>query len=179
MDSVETVLAEIGKVANLVDRDEMSAMEHEILRAKRVYLAGVGRSGLMIRAFANRLMHLGLLSNVVGDVTSPHSELGDLLLVGSGSGETDSLVTLAKRAKAGSLRLGLVSTSPHSTISRLADAVLVVPAQVKGEEGTSRQPMASTFEQSCMVLYDAMTLDLMALMGETGATMFERHADLE
>lgn len=77
-----------------------------IVAAPTVYLAGAGRSGVAIRAFASRLMHLGKHVYVIGDVTTPHTHPNDLLIIGSGSGEIASLVALAQKQNAMLYKLG-------------------------------------------------------------------------
>lgn len=178
MREIEAILNEVSEAALATSDTQREALVEEIVRANGVFLAGAGRSGLAIRAFANRLMHLGLDANVVGDVTCRHTKPGDLLVIGSGSGETASLVDIARRAQRAGLRVALVTTHSESTIAHLADATLVIPASSKGEGG-SVQPMASTFEQAAFLTYDSIVLMLMARLGETRETMYARHADLE
>ena len=83
-----TVVAELSRAAQQVDGAQVEALAEEILRAKRVFVAGAGRSGLCVRAFANRLMHLGICVYVVGETVTPPLTKDDLLLIGSGSGKT-------------------------------------------------------------------------------------------
>lgn len=179
MTKTSVILEEVSDALAQVDPTEVQALADEVLRAGRVYVTGAGRSGLMIRALANRLMHLGLAVSVVGEVTAPHTSHGDLLIVGSGSGETASLVNQAALAKSEGLRLALVTTNPLSTIAGLADACVVIPARAKGADGGSAQPMASTFEQSCLVLYDALVMELMERTGQDAGELSARHANIE
>jgi 6-phospho-3-hexuloisomerase len=65
------VLGELGDVLREVDESAVSALQEKLAAARRVFVAGAGRSGLMMRAFAMRLMHLGLAVHVVGDATTP------------------------------------------------------------------------------------------------------------
>ena len=119
----------------------------------------------------------------MGDISSPHSQPGDLLIVGSGSGETESLVSLARKARRSSVRIGLITIDETSTIGQLADAVVALPGVSPKLQGaaqvTSIQPMGSAFEQISFLTYDAIILELMQRMGETTDTMFPRHADFE
>ena len=64
-----------------------------ILQAKRIFLAGKGRSGLVMQMFAMRLMQMGFTVHVVGETTTPAIENGDILVVGSGSGETPKIIS--------------------------------------------------------------------------------------
>ena len=79
------------------------------LNKQIIFLNGAGRSGIAIRAFANRLMHIGFSVSIVGEISSPHSKPGDLLIICSGSGETGSLKSLAEKAKQSGIDLALVT----------------------------------------------------------------------
>lgn len=182
-ENLSLILAELTTNQHRIEEEGLQALVDEIRRANHVFLAGAGRSGVAIRGFANRLMHLGTSVSLVGDITSPHSHPGDLLIVGSGSGETESLVALARKAHRSGVRVGLITMDATSTIGRLADAVVVLPGVSPKLQGTAQvtsvQPMGSAFEQISFLTYDAIILELMQQMGETTDTMFPRHADLE
>lgn len=182
-DSLRAILDELATNAELMQEDQLRAAAEEILAARHVFLAGAGRSGVAITAFANRLLHLGRSVSMIGEITSPHSQPGDLLIVGSGSGETTSLVALAEKAHASGVRIMLFTMDDASTIARLADAVVVLPgASPKLRTDavvTSPQPMGSAFEQLAFLTYDALVMELARSLGESTDTMFPRHADLE
>ncbi len=108
------ILEELKENAKQVDESDIEAVAAGILRAERIFVAGAGRSGFAARAFANRLMHLGLTVFFVGEPTTPAVGKGDLLIIGSGSGETESLVVMAQKAK----RLG-AAVGPLRSIRRL------------------------------------------------------------
>src|SRR5436309_14014903 len=108
------VLAELESTLRSVNGDEVAALTQAILQARRSFVAGKGRSGLQMRAFAMRLMHLGLTVYVVDDVTTPAIVSTDLLVIGSGSGRTASLVEFAARAKSLGVRIGLITSADTS-----------------------------------------------------------------
>ena len=179
------VLDELGGVLAGVDESVLRELEAHLAAAPRVFVAGAGRSGLMMRAFAMRLVHLGLESHVVGDATTPSVRAGDLLVIGSGSGETESLCAMARRARHLGAGLALITIVPTSTIARLADPVvrLDAPSPKADVPGRGRrvsiQPMGSLFEQSLLLLLDTVVLRLAAARGITPEQMFARHANLE
>lgn len=180
MTSIDVVLNEVSTAAHGVSDDQISALADTIVAARHIFVSGAGRSGLMIRAFANRLMHLGFSVSVVGEVSAPHTQSGDLLLIGSGSGETPSLINQARAARSSEVTVALVTASDHSTLQRLSDLAVVVPAQNKeSQNASSLQPMGSTFEQTALILYDALVLELMRRTGQTAESMKARHANLE
>lgn len=182
--NVQLILQELDHNAGYIQDGEPDRLCDEILKARHIFLSGAGRSGVMIRAFANRLMHLGFSVSMVGDMTSPHSRPGDLLIIGSGSGETESLRALAEKAKKNALRLAVFTMDAESTIAGVADCVVVLPGtspklKNKGMDITSIQPMGAAFEQILLLTEDALVMELMERTGQTSDEMFARHADLE
>ncbi|UVI31569.1 6-phospho-3-hexuloisomerase [Paenibacillus spongiae] len=176
------ILDEVTRTVSSVSEDEIEQFLHHLLEAKRIFVAGAGRSGLMMRSFAMRMMHLGLQAYVVGESVTPGIQEGDLLIIGSGSGETNSLVGMAEKAKRLGALVAAITVKPESTIGRLSDAVLHVPASPKESANggsTSIQPMGSLFEQSILILCDAIILRAMERQGIDAASMFGRHANLE
>jgi 6-phospho-3-hexuloisomerase len=178
------ILNELTEGSMQIDENQLEQFISYIDFKKRIYIAGAGRSGVAIKAFACRLMHLGLDVHCIGDITVPHTNPGDLLIIGSGSGETQSLVSLARKAKKNGLNILLNTLTLNSTIANLADAKIVLPgASPKLEDqthkGASIQPMGSGFEQLSLLVYDAITMSLMDKLNQSSEMMFERHANLE
>ncbi|MGM0341182.1 6-phospho 3-hexuloisomerase [Enterococcus sp. AZ007] len=176
------ILHELTQNAAKIDANETAQFIAQLKKASHIFLNGAGRSGIAIQAFANRLLHLGFSVSIVGEITSPHSKPGDLLVICSGSGETSSLKSLAEKAKQSGVDLALVTMKRASTIGRLADVVLVLPGTTKEENQrgeTFAQPMGSAFEQLAFLTFDGLVKNLMDATGETSETMFHRHADFE
>lgn len=182
--NVAEILSElVNNQAHLKD-EQLDKMADIILKANHIFTAGAGRSGVAIRAFTNRLMHLGFSVSNIGEITTPHSTQGDLLIIGSGSGETESLVSLAKKAVKSSVKVALITMDENSTIAQMAEVVVVLPGvspklKNKGVDITSIQPMGSAFEQMMFLTYDGIIMELMERMGQTSDVMFLRHADFE
>ena len=181
---VATIAHEIRVCLSDVSADEVAAALSTIDSRERIFVAGAGRSGLAMRALAMRLMHFGKKVYVVGDVTTPAIARDGLLLIGSGSGSTGSLLAMAHRAHGLGARILLITIVPDSPIGQLADYVVRVPApstKAKGATGTvnSVQPMGSLFEQVLFLLGDAFVLSLMEKHGIDSDVMFTMHANLE
>lgn len=178
------IIEELKNNAEYLEEEQTEKMADVICRANHIFTAGAGRSGLAMKGFAMRLMHLGFQVSCIGEMCTPHTQPGDLLIIGSGSGETESLVALAGKAKKNGVMVALVTTDGTSAIARMADVVVVMPGispKWKGEGNgfTSIQPMASAFEQMCFLMYDGIVLELMERRCETSESMFKRHANLE
>ena len=173
------ILSELTEVNNQLNTSDIYKLIDLIDISNHIYLTGAGRSGLMIRSFANRLLHLGYNISVVGEISSPHTHPGDLLLISSGSGETKSLISQAEIAKQNGLKVALITTSSISSLAKLADIVLLIPVQSKDTNGETIQPMGALFEQYTLILYDSIVLNIMGLKNQTNETMKARHANLE
>ena len=183
---LETVLDELGETMRAVDLGGLRVLQERLVAARRVFVAGAGRSGLVVRAFAMRLMHLGLHVYVVGDVTTPAFAAGDLLVIGSGSGETESLCAVGRKAKALGGVLAVVTIVPSSTLGQLAEVVVRVDApspKAAAQAGVQRrrsvQPMGALFEQTMLLLLDIVGMRLAAARGTSPDELFARHANLE
>lgn len=176
------VIEELHRSAGFIAEDEAEKLVHAILESEKIFVAGAGRSGLMIRAFAMRLMQMGFDAYVVGETVTPNLDKNDLLIVGSGSGETKSLSFMAEKAKSLGAAVAVVTIFPESTIGRLSDIVVKMPGSPKDKadgEYKTIQPMASLFEQTLLLFFDSVILKLMEKKGIESGTMFGRHANLE
>ncbi|WP_274653198.1 6-phospho-3-hexuloisomerase [Paenibacillus humicola] len=176
------ILDELKRVLLAVSGEEAERLAASIGAAEAVFVAGAGRSGLMMRAFAMRLMHMGVCVHIAGDTVAPALKPSGLLLIGSGSGETKSLAAMAAKAKQLGAGVALVTTMPDSAIGRLADTVVRIPAVAKDAADRAEisiQPMGSLFEQALLLLLDGVVLRLMELKGVAAPDMAARHANLE
>jgi 6-phospho-3-hexuloisomerase len=173
---LDAIYRELTDIAAGLPREEAGALALAVSKANRVFLGGMGRSGLMMRAFAMRLMQLGVEVHVVGDTTTPSIRRGDLLILGSRYGRSGSLahyVEIARREKA---RVAVVTMDAKTPLARTADLVATIPVP---EGGPSQQPLGTLFEQSLLVYLDAVVLLLKRLLHKTERTMSKRHTNLE
>jgi 6-phospho-3-hexuloisomerase len=165
---------EVSRVLSAVSSDQMRAAAALFTdRRRRWFCSGQGRSGLVARMAAMRLMHTGFDVHAVGGVTAPSIGKGDGLLIISGSGETPVTLHLARLAQGFGAHMLVVTTRADSTVAALAEAVIEVPTS-----GT-RQFGGSLFEQSALLLLDAVILDLTAADPHAYAVMQARHANLQ
>ena len=176
-------LDELGAVLAKLDEKPIDAACRMIADARTIGVHGCGREALQIRGFAMRLFHLGLPVAVVGDMTMPALGSGDVLLVTSGPGETSTVLALMRTAKAAGATNLLLTAEPESSAAKLADFVLVIPAQTmasdQGERRTSVLPMGSVYEGALFVLFEVMVLKLRTLTGATREAMRDRHTNME
>lgn len=175
------ILKEMTQVLSTVNDTEVNNLIDILMGAKKVIVVGAGRMGLSSRAFSIRLKHLGFDSYFLGDSNVPGIGRKDLLLVASGSGETKTIVEISKIAKERNSKLALITVNPKSSIGKMADVIVKMDAPSKNNKSKikSVQPMTTLTEQSLLILFDAIVLELMERMGETGETMWLRHSNLE
>jgi 6-phospho-3-hexuloisomerase len=181
-DLVKNILHEINDVLIPVRTEEVDAFIHEIVGAKTIVVVGAGRVGMAIRGFGMRLGHLGLHAFTLGDSTVPHIGEHDLLLIASGSGETQTVYDIAVLGKNNGARIGLVTGRADSRIAKLADVVVLLKAPSKGSsiEGiSSLQPMTTLNEQCLQIFFDAVVLLLIKELNQDQRELWARHSNLE
>ena len=180
--NVDQIFNEVRTLLQRVRSTDVDPLVEQLLKAEHIYVAGGGRSGLMARALAMRLMHLGLVAYVVGETTTPAIHKDDVLLVCSGSGETQVTVLVSQVAKSIGARVIAITANPDSSIARTADTVLVLQAPYKsglGEGMPSSQYAGSLFEQGLLILTDAIALEIGRALGRSDSELQQRHANLE
>jgi 6-phospho-3-hexuloisomerase len=176
------ILQEIETVLSKVDNNQAERLIDEILEAQKIVVCGAGRVGMAIRGFGMRLGHLGLQAYALGDSTVPGIGEGDLLIVASGSGETQTIFDLVSIASKNKSKIAAITGSPESRIGQLADVIVKItaPSKTKAVDNfISVQPMTTLNEQCLGLFFDAVSLKLMDRMGETHDSMWARHSNLE
>ena len=176
------VLGEVGRALAAVDEREAKAAVDALCSARRVFVTGVGRVLLSLEAFAKRLNHLGIPTVPVGAVDEPPIGAEDLLVAGSGSGESVVPVAIVRKAKSLGARVLAIGSNREGTIASMADLFLRIPCRTKlarADEIPSDQPMTSLFEQSLLLLCDCLCILVMERKGLDPATAALAHANLE
>ncbi len=180
------------EVVEKLSEKDMEKMIDMLIRCQRVFVHGVGRSGLVGRAFATRLSHLKFDVFVVGDTITPAVKEGDLFISISGSGETGSVVNAAKGAKKAGAKVFSLTSNTSSTIAGVSDAILRVKGRTKNDHKkkfyTSEQvmgkhaplsPLGTLFEDTCQILLDGVIVELMRKLRKTEDDLARRHSNIE
>ncbi|MBO3757810.1 MAG: 6-phospho-3-hexuloisomerase [Thermoproteota archaeon] len=160
-------------------------------KKKMIGVVGAGRSGLVAKSFAMRLMHLGFNVFVIGETITPSLKSGDILLAVSGSGETTFTVSAASVAKKIGAKVISLTSYPNSRLGELSDVKVVIPGRVtkaSDDDYFSRQllgiheplaPLGTLFELSVGILLDAVVVELMEALNIKEKDMIEKHATIE
>ncbi len=145
-----------------------------VLDARRTFVSGAGRSGLVARMFGMRLMHAGITAHIPGETITPAATEGDLLVAISCTGSTGFTDYLAGRAKEFGAKVCVITTDPNSSLARLADHVVTIPVPV--DDIVLR---AAVFEHTAIVCLDAV-FNILSERFHVDNTVFRsRHANLE
>ncbi len=190
-DAAKTITQHVNKVMEELNTEEVENLIQAILNSERVFLYGAGRSGLVAKAFAMRLMHLGINVYVVGEIVTPAIGNKDLMITISGSGETTSIVTAGKIAKGAGAKLAVITSYPNSTLGKMADIVVVVKGrtklegekdffvrQIKGDH-YPLAPLGTLFEIATLIFLDSLIVELMVRLGKKEEDLRKRHTQLE
>jgi 6-phospho-3-hexuloisomerase len=175
-------LAELGQCLGRIDEPQTAALVEILAKSKRICLYGCGREGLMMRALAMRMYHLGLDAHMVFDMTTPPVGPGDLLLVSSGPGYTATVLTLLGEASKAGAQTACITAEPGSPVTELAEFSFVIPAQTMArdeDKPTSFLPMGSLFEGAQFLFFEILIMKLRDRLGETVESMRARHTNLE
>lgn len=181
-EEIREVLQELDKALHQVPDSTVALYLDAIQSARKVFFVGVGRVLLSLQAIAKRYSHLGIEAHVVGDITEPAITSEDVLVVGSGSGNTLFPVAIAKKAKSFGAKVIHVGSNPESQLKGVADFMVRVPVRTKlylQDEIESTQPMTSLFEQS-LLLFGDITAKMMIKQRELDLKdLWQFHANLE
>lgn len=191
-EAIDTILGNIKNAEEYLNKNEIEDFIDVIVNASNIFVIGAGRSGLAAKAFAMRLMHLGISSYVVGETTTPAINEGDCLIAISGSGETNTIVSAVKIAKNRGANVLALTSYPESTLGKLSDAYIFVKGRTKAEADdknymkrqihgnyTSLTPLGTAFELTTLVFLDGLVSELMEVMEQTESDLKARHTVLE
>ena len=192
LSAIEAILDNIRDAEEYLVEEDIANFIEIITTADNIFVTGAGRSGLAAKAFAMRLMHLGLSSYVVGETISPAINAGDCILAISGSGETNTIVTTARISKKRGAKVLALTSYPESSLGQLADGIIHVKGRTKVEVDdenylkrqikgnyTSLTPLGTAFELTSLVFLDGLVSELMEAMGKTEEDLKNRHTVLE
>jgi len=176
------IAEECQKALQKIDEEQSQKLVEAILNADEVFFIGVGRVMLSLQAICKRFAHFGIKAHCVGEITEPAITEKDLLIVGSGSGETLFPVAIAQKAKKIGAKVAWIGSNQESTIAKLADYKVRIPVQSKlnkPDELHSKQPMTSLFEQTLLLYGDSLAMEIMERKGLQFENLWKYHANLE
>lgn len=178
-DSIEYIQRKIKDTLYKVSQKDIDKVRVLFFRSRRIFVYGAGRSGLVAKAFAIRLVHLGFQTFVIGETISAPVKKGDLVIIISGSGETIPAVMTAEIAQKLGAHVVSITAKKKSEIAKYADVTLFISATCNDVERKKYAPLGTLFEASVWILLDGVIADLLDSKNETEENMRSRHATLE
>lgn len=178
MDHQKLILDRLTIILSETDKSNAAKLIKLADEAGRIFVGGAGRSGLVSRFFAMRLVHSGYSVNMVGEIVTPAIKAGDLLVLVSGSGGTETLLPFVKKAKSVGAKLVVISMKAKSAMADVADLTI----QIGNDNSfplTKGMPMGSQFELSTLIYLEAIIGDIIEAKGLTEEGMRAIHANLE
>jgi len=189
--SIESILKNIDSAKDNLENESVNKFLDTIMESKNVFLIGAGRSGLAAKAFAMRLMHLGISVYVVGETISPAINEDDTIIAISGSGETNTILSAVKIAKKRGSKVLALTSYGESTLGELSDTYILVKGRTKIDpfddylerqiDGKYRSltPLGTLFELTSLIFLDGLISELMYRLDKTETDLKERHTVLE
>lgn len=169
------ILSEVKEALDRVDPATAMAVVEAIITAKKVFVYGVGRSGLMGKAFSVRLVQMGLDVHFVGDTTTPIVSKGDLVLIISNTGETMSAVQTANIVGRIGAIVVTVTSNQHSKLGRASNIVVEIQPR-RNDDKARLAPLGTLFEDATFIFLDSLVPSLMQRLEQTEPSMRKRHA---
>ncbi|MCK5871743.1 MAG: 6-phospho-3-hexuloisomerase [Methylococcales bacterium] len=172
------IVSKISKILDATNETYAEEITTMFDGAKRIFISGAGRSKLVGNFLGMRLMHSGYDVSMVGEIVTPSIKAGDLLIIISGSGETEQLIAFTNKAKSVGAKIVLICSKSKSTIGEMSDGVFQIGsddsyATVKG------MPMGTVFELSTLCFLESVVSHLIWEKEIPEEKMRERHANME
>ncbi|MFH0816471.1 MAG: 6-phospho-3-hexuloisomerase [Methanobacteriota archaeon] len=169
------ILKEVGSALDRIPDKSISSCIEMVMKARRTFVFGVGRSGLVGQAFAVRLVQLGLDVHFVGDTTTPIVQENDLLIAISNTGETMSAVQTANIVRRLGASVIVITGRENSKLAHAANLIILV--REPSDRSKSKQaPLGTIFEDGAMIFLDGLIPLLMGKLNQTENDMRGRHA---
>ena len=183
LDIVKTRLEGIRMLLDDMEERDAERLVEMLLRARRVFVTGKGRSGYIADSFAMRLMQMGFEVHVPNEATCPRIRKGDLIVAVSCSGATTTTVQLARISREAGARVVAVTAVPNSPLTSVADHVVVVPVTERDVKKSYRYVLGpynnTLFEEALLLYFDAMVYSVLEREGISKSVLRERHTNLE
>lgn len=181
-ENIYLVLKECEKILLSVSEEDTKFLIQKLLGANKVFFVGVGRVLLSLKSVAKRLAHIGIETHIVGEITEPAIQKGDILIAASGSGESIFPKEIAKKAKNLGVEVIMIGSNKESTLASIADYMIRVPTNTKmkcDDEIQSEQIMTSLFEQFLLLYGDIIAKMIVEEKDIDIHSLWEYHANLE
>lgn len=181
MQTISAILGELTTVCSKVSKEQYQNLVEIFKEDKTFYFSGEGRSGLIGKAIAMRLMHGGKKVYVIGETITPAITENDVLIILSGSGKTAHSTHVGQSAAKVGASVFLVTTNREALENEWVQYGLLIPAATKyrlPDEPETIQPLGNQFDQSAHLILDAAIIDSLH-SSSMPEEMRKKHSNLE
>ena len=172
-ESYKYVLKNITNVLSTIELQKVQKTVSLIDIKKQIFVYGAGRSGLIGKTFAMRLVQLGLTAYFIGETITPLVKKDDIVFLISNTGETKSTLLVATICKNIGANVVVITSSKESSLSSYGDIVFEINP-MNGD--TNLAPLGTLFESSVLVFFDSLITQIMQHLNEDETSMRNRHA---
>lgn len=157
-----------------------------LVNKRKFFLLASGRSAFILQCFATRLVHLGANIYIVTNLASiPALTSNDILIILSGSGTTEIVVSLLKNYVNSVKPYGIVSITSHpeSIIGRISEITIKLKGRTKRDKVDRHDdtalltPEGTNFEIAAFVYLDSIIAELAVKMGKTNEELLKKHSE--
>lgn len=167
------ILEQLKNTMNEVDKDRIRAAVELIQSTNHVFVYGAGRSGIISKAFAMRLVQLGITAYFIGETITPIVTDKDLSILISNQGTTKSTLLVAQVCKNVKSKIMVLTSNENAPLLKYADLSFIL--KIKNDK-TDLAPLGTLFELNTLLFFDSMVAELMSVMNENEKSMRSRHA---
>lgn len=174
-DAVRYIGEQVGASLAQVRPEEVQGAVEMLLKAPAIFVYGAGRSGIIGRAFAMRLVQAGLTAYVIGESVTPIVRKGDAVFILSGRGESYSSISTANIVRREGAELIVVTARGTSKLAHAATRLITLDFR-EDDRRARLAPLGTLFESASLRLTDALIAEILRHRGETEESMRRRHA---
>ena len=173
-ESVDYIIESMKKTLE-VDIEDTDKFVDMIIGSRKVFIYGVGRSGLIAKAFAIRLVQMGLEVFFIGETITPIVEEGNVVVIVSYTGETMSAMQTANIVRRVGAKVVSITANAHSKLAGASNLVIMIHPP-KDEDRKRLAPLGTLFEDATLIYLDAIVATLMEKLGMSEGAMRKRHS---
>jgi 6-phospho-3-hexuloisomerase len=165
------------------DEEDFHTFVKYFLQNRRIFISGAGRSGLVGKFFAMRLMHLGNRVFVLGETNTPSIQKGDILVCISASGTTSSVLNAARTAKGHGASIVSITANPNGPLKEASEFAVIMDSRNKKKRKKMKKPrrripLGTSFELSSLMYLEAVVSEIMHICNIGEETMKARHVNI-
>ncbi|MGB9677070.1 MAG: SIS domain-containing protein [Candidatus Ratteibacteria bacterium] len=167
------IIEEILNVLNKIKKEDFEVLEKEVLKSKKIFVYGTGRSGLIGKCFCMRLFHLGFNSYFVGETITPKFTEEDLIILVSATGRKSTVIEIAKICKKMKGNVLSITSSKKNPLAKISDYNIIIPVEKSLQFGNS------LFEQVCFLFFEEFIQNYIEKNKIDKKLIEKRHTNLE